>query len=603
MKAKSKAWVSATKTHSHLLGDNLVDYLSLRNGRPIARDNLPDGGNVPRGPKETFINALERKNLSVKILMRMGDRFEENIIQRLAIRHNLVSLPGTFSDKAVDRTIELMKEGVEIIHSGSVKHPREKIYGMPDLLVRNDIISSIVSFFPDILEPKQSSNKARKIGSKWFYYAVDIKWSTLPLRSNGIGLLNTGRYKAYKGQLTVYRNALGWMQGYRPKYSFILGNGFSYTCKDTTYTGQSPLSRLGMIEHLDFDKVYVEKTSEALGWCRNVSSNYRDWTLDPPSVPELYPNMSVDSGEYNLAKEEIAIDLGEITMLWYCGVKNRQAAFDKGIRSFRDPGCSAEALGLKGTRGKIVDMIIDINCAPYTSGELITPINEETHGEVVIDGVVLDDIMSGERYELYVDFETISSAFGSEEGDTIFAIGAYILNNDTGTFGYRNYISNRNSKQEEYRIMNEFVSMVKSYGKPPIYVWSGFEERVFGRNCVYHNKAAWIYTCDFRDLCKVFTTTPIVVKGAFNFKLKCVGKALKTSGLISTDIPNNGCSNGMDAMVMASQIYREVAITGEDPFSVPEFESIIDYHQTDCKLLLDIVQLLRKNYYSGESER
>ena len=63
---------------------------------------------------------------------------------------------------------------------------------------------------------------------------------------------------------------------------------------------------------------------------------------------------------WNKEKEDIAEKLGDITQIWYCGIKNRQKALEKNILSWRDKRCNSKNLGMGGIRGEIIDKIITI---------------------------------------------------------------------------------------------------------------------------------------------------------------------------------------------------------------------------------------------------
>ena len=54
--------------------------------------------------------------------------------------------------------------------------------------------------------------------------------------------------------------------------------------------------------------------------------------------------MKVDSPLYNKEKLAIAEEIGEITSIFYCGLKNRENAISQGISSFKDHDCTAIVL-------------------------------------------------------------------------------------------------------------------------------------------------------------------------------------------------------------------------------------------------------------------
>ena len=54
---------------------------------------------------------------------------------------------------------------------------------------------------------------------------------------------------------------------------------------------------------MNYDHQYISKTNKALKWYRNVQDNGMSWKLTPPTVSELYPNMCIDSGQWNIKKQ------------------------------------------------------------------------------------------------------------------------------------------------------------------------------------------------------------------------------------------------------------------------------------------------------------
>ena len=79
------------------------------------------------------------------------------------------------------------------------------------------------------------------------------------------------------------------------------------------------------------------------------------------TVKRLYPNMNVDSGKWNNVKKELSIKLGEITLLWNCGIKQREHIFNNNIISFYSEDLSIDMLALGKKTSNIVQNIIMIN--------------------------------------------------------------------------------------------------------------------------------------------------------------------------------------------------------------------------------------------------
>jgi hypothetical protein len=55
---------------------------------------------------------------------------------------------------------------------------------------------------------------------------------------------------------------------------------------------------------------------------------------------------------YKKIKEEIAFNNKEITSLYHCGIKNRNLAWEQGIKKYDDKNLNAEILGFKNKTKK-----------------------------------------------------------------------------------------------------------------------------------------------------------------------------------------------------------------------------------------------------------
>ena len=96
------------------------------------------------------------------------------------------------------------------------------------------------------------------------------------------------------------------LQGYDPNCAYIMGRRWKYSSKGKHYSGDNCMDKLGTVDFNDYDIKYITKTSQFLSWYRDVMENGINWTLYPPSKPELYPNMSIDSNNFNEMKNKVA---------------------------------------------------------------------------------------------------------------------------------------------------------------------------------------------------------------------------------------------------------------------------------------------------------
>jgi hypothetical protein len=349
------SWLSATQTRNFLLNDQLTDWLKMYRSFSAT-------------PKSAF----------AKFICDQGNKFEANVIENLKQKFNLVSiLPNDFriTEEACKRTKDAMQQGVALIHAAPFQNKMNYTRGIIDLLVRSDVLGSLTKTtrYPSRL----TQYKAPKLSGNYHYVALDIKFCTLALRSDGVHLMNSDNFPAYKGQLYTYTQALQDLQGYTPRYAYVLGRRWRTTVRGETYSGMNCFDRLGTIDYEDIDVEYQNKTENGRVWLRDLKKNGKDWL--PGSRPELFPNMAVDAYEFQAEKERVAKELGEISMIWQCGTTQRENAINNGINSWRNRKLTAENMGVKGeVRGPTVDAIIQANRdGKYVGIQLPKTVNAE----------------------------------------------------------------------------------------------------------------------------------------------------------------------------------------------------------------------------------
>jgi len=123
---------------------------------------------------------------------------------------------------------------------------------------------------------------------------------------------------------------------------------------------------------------------------------------------------------------------------------------------------------------------------------------------------------------------------------------------------------------------------------PSTYHWSSAEVSFLKRANARHGNVWNINKLNFFDFLTVMKEEPIVVKGALNYSLKTIGKALHGLSMIETNWDEGECSNGLDAMILAYNYYR-------DGKKGDIMDSIIKYNEIDCKMICEIINCLRIN--------
>jgi hypothetical protein len=587
----TKLVFSATSTKNWFYKDTLLDFFKKTRNNRIEQQGIKVNP-LPDNFKSTIIqNGVTFETETIKHLKH---KLGENNFRTICVDYRLAT-----SDAMYHETMNAMKEGVPIIYQGVLHNYSNGTYGIPDLLVRSDWLNKVVQ--NGMIDVKESSHPAPELNTKWHYRVVDVKCSTLPFAANGTNLLNSGSIPAYKGQLCIYNEALAEMQGYNPEKSYILGKRWSHektvNGKRVSTVCNDCFDRYGEINYSGYDKKYKKDTEEALEWLQELEDNHPKWQLYPPTNSNLYPNMKNKYDyPYHSEKKELAEQIGEITQIWYCGVKNRKLAHSKGITSWRDPRCNSNVLGLTGRIGATVDKILEIN---RDSEEL-----------VYIDPSFVNTGLHNKKYEyeFFVDFETISNVIDTpsvpinQDYNIIYMIGVgYPDPTSKGKWVYRDFTVSACNVEEENRIVREWVEyMYKVSGesfeyplRSPVYHWSHIEMTMFNekvKEVKGYRIGNWV------DLCKIFTNCPIIPKGALGFGLKEIANAMYRNKLIeSVWSDSNACSNGLESMVIFKHIRDTAQNEGKDIRQVPLLKDIIDYNELDCKVMWEMLEFLRRD--------
>ena len=605
-----KEWVSATSVKNYLLRDPLIDWFDLYylekgfndtdiSHRETSLQNMNIFVETRNKKKQTFES--EKKKLNV--FFEMGHKFEDFVIKDLRDR-----FPGqmkkvvtnTLSSDLNDVTLRYMLEGVPMIEQAAVYNFSNRSFGVADLLVRSDWLSKI--FVDEVIPIEEETRKAPLLRGNYHYRVIDIKWTTMYLCSNGKTLRNSHRFPAYKGQLAIYNAAVGQLQGYTPNEAYIMSKAWNLNGNQDH--GYNCYKLLGQIQYMDFDNKYIKETSDAIKWVREVRYNGWKWSCNKPTVPELYPNMcnKFDS-PYHSVKRELSDQIKEITNVWMVGVKQRKIAHDKGIMTWDDQRCNALNMGIKGKKiGPTINKIIEIN--------------RDNIGNIKPDIITnnLSDWQTMGPLDFYLDFEGVTGCLYEQninlenselDSQSLFMVGVGYENN--GNWEYKTFLANSINRNEERRIVREFIDFIENKCKnnkcrPRFFHWSPAEKSMLNMlNKRYNNEfSKWTNSVTWVDMCKVFTSEPIVLKGSMKFNLKDVAKTMVSHGMIQSNWNFIGPDNGLSAMLEAIEYYRYMAGSNKTEQDNENYRrmmlSIIDYNEIDCKVVWEIVRYLRRNH-------
>lgn len=603
---KDNIWdnmIAASSVRNYLLNDPLIDYLKEYNIKTLDENNIK----VDRTKTNQILTDITSNSTDTftRNIMDAGIDFEQELFKIIKNKHKIVKVAEFFQAKSKDKfdeTIKLMKDGCPIIYQGVLHNFKNKTYGLPDLIVRSDYINKLMGY--QVIDNKEANIGSSLLGTKWHYKIIDIKHSIIPLRADGNYILNSDSIPAYKGQLYIYTTALNEIQGIKINKAFIWGKKYIWESKKVKYEETNFLNKLGIIDYDFIDSNYVEQTNKAINWLQQLKTEGNTWKLLPfPSKPELFPNMKNEKdGHWKKIKNELNEKINDITSIIYCGVRHRKNAHAKRVYKWTDKRCTSKLLGFKprGKQSQIVDSVININ---QQEKDIIRPL------KVKYDR--FNWLQSKKDQDFYLDFETLNSNFGSiikdgvityNNNQFIFMIGVGYYDMLTNNWIFKTFIMKNKSNKAECEIFQEFYKYINNILKQnnkktaKFYHWSGAEPLVYNN---FKNKNKTMNISDnnyyFYDLYKVFINEPIVVKGALNYSLKSIAKALKTHSLIETcwDM-SSPCSNGLNAMILANKIYENYNNNLVDDVEHDTvMKEIIKYNEVDCKVIYEIHELLK----------
>jgi len=539
-------WVSVTELNHFCQNDLLADWCS------VLRSENDD--------KIVCDDALS-------FLFEKGKEYETDVIQRIRQQTGLELLPHSshatsrlYNDRDgiidCNRVVQSMKRGDAIIYSAYLQDPARRLRGIPDLLVRNDRIQTL---FQDVEILGTIPNGSSRFGP-YYYIPVEIKFSTIPLTTNGISVANVDRVPFYKTQLYAYCSLLQTIQGWQPSCAFLIGKRTVH--KESVY---DTLSRPGMVDYTSRDLSFISTFHNGMNWLRRVKKFGPVWELN--DVQSFPLNMKCVDPVHQKDKKELASMSGEITEIWQCGVEQRKRAHEKGIYSWRDPRLTAEVMDIPLAYRQNVDSILKVNrgeMGMYHPSKLVNKIQ---------DGP-----------EMFVDFETLHDTFDIQQPlnnpECIFLIGVY-YNNKYTQFRV-------NTLEDEREVIMSFYQFWTDCGKPRCWFWYAETElwkRALQRHSiVLPEEVKWV------DLYDIMRRESFVVKGCKSFKLKHYISSLSSMSLIPVSMPPETCGSGLEAMVIAWKYYKEPRTAKTEE----QMNDVISYNQFDCKALFYIVNFLRK---------
>jgi hypothetical protein len=564
----TEEWISASKTRNSALKDRCLDYYN--------EYNITKYEDEPDKTKKRKVSYGDFTQLKFK----EGIEFEHKVVKEIKQLYPKDFIEICESHQARDKkmcikTFKAMYDGIPIIYQGVLQNPTNLTLGSCDLLIRNDYINKITNHTYTIDEVKKTIFPHNK-----YYIAVDIKSVTIQFNVDGLSLRKS-EIKPFQYQLCVYNDALRYMQEVKTTKSFILGKAWklekTINKQKIVEGSKNPLDKFGITDFSGRDAEIITETDDAVRWYHKLKKS-ENWTHHPePSVYEIYPNMSNYSDEgYRHIKQKCAEEIKDITLISYLTPEHREQCFKYGIKSWDDDRLNSEFLGLGKKQSRIVDAILNAN--------------RDKSDKIIFKGEITFPLIEESDLTYYIDFENMIH----DHHNYIYMIGLSHVSKKNGyehkCFTLKEF--NSDSEESMYNDLLKHIEITnKKYikdGKDPQYVhYSPVEctqlSKLISNLKLPKNNIKWY------DLLSYFRENAVGVKSAFNYSLKSIGKALYKNKMITTYWDESILGDNKISIIAYNKYIKK------DKFSEEEFKKLIEYNHIDCKIMYDIIEVLRKN--------
>lgn len=568
-------WIAASKTRNSALKDRCLDYYDEYGITKYSDDPIKQY----KKSRRSFSESTEQK-------FKDGIDFENKVIEYIKSKYptKFIEICKAYEARDKDmciKTFRAMYDGIPLIYQAVLQNPTTKTLGSVDLLVRSDMINELTNTKYDIDDIKQTIFPHNK-----YYYAVDIKSACLQFNVDNKTVRNGGSVAPFKYQLSIYNEALKHMQSVDTTRSFILGRGWKMerqiNKQRVVERSNDYMDRLGMIDFKEFDKSIIRDANNSILWLQDLKKS-TDWTHKPPSNDNILPNMcNTNDDGYRHIKAECAEEIKDITLISYLTPEHRKVAKLHGITRFDDPRLNSSLLQMNGINGKLVDAILNTN--------------RDKSDQIVFFKTLdptPDNILSSNRLEYYIDFETMIHQTDGSSREYVYMIGlGYVFNKK---WTYKCMTLEKLDDKSQIKMYNElrayieetnnkYITKDKPY-EPLYYHWSSVEpnflNKMISKLDLPLNNIRWF------DLYKYFKENVITVKGAYGFSLKSVGKGMYKNKLIDTYWDSNIL---MDNKINTIAYDKYVKLLNKET----EFNDLITYNEVDCKIMYDILEVIRK---------
>ena len=444
-------------------------------------------------------------------------------------------------------------------------HEKYDLNVIPDFIIHRDIF-------------KELFNEINKINltDLPLYIVSDIVYQTVNFNSDMTDLINENLLYYYKCKIYLCNEILGYKD-----YGILFAKEYKYK--------ENILKKKNIVGKYLFNKDMKDKILNGLGWLDNLNRYFDEWLIYPkPTITELYPNMNIKTGPWLKEKYRLAEEIKEITLVWNISYHKRCLLHDKGIYQWSDPLLlnNIYPYEVKETeRKRIQEKMIHMN---QQSELKISPRRIKNrdfinHIKDKNNSIVLD-------FESIINLEERNSYFDDSVRDEIpriCIIGCIDLKNNI----FKDFTIKYLDLNEEEKIIKYWLQYLKRVvgSDIKIYHWSS-AERVY----IDYMKSQYPHleypNFTYVDLLSYFKMEPITIQGCFGYGLKEIVKMLYNHELIKNVWVDD--TDGLEAMMEVIK-KSEDALDKRIPIKrYTEIKKIIYYNYMDCKVIVDILEML-----------
>ena len=564
---------SASRIINQIRNDGIIDYLDLNNKKRKLNSH---------SISEKVINLPNKKiknSSSLDYIFQNGYDFEDNIINEIKkkMKNNKnLHLMKTINknNKTIQSLYNLTKKTIigkkyEIILNGLLVNEDSGLYGFPDLIVKGLWIKKYIKYYAFGIIDND-------------YYIIDIKSSTLNLINKGELISNSTDLIGYKSQVYIYKEILDKIQNLtNNNLGFLMCKKYKYTLNKEEIT-KTTFECLGTIDYFIENEI-KNKIINSLTWNTNLEKNYKNKSFAMLNNISLFPNMKNKYESYHSKEKNIiAHQNKEITLLWNCGIRERNNALKYNITKYNDKRLTPLKLGFKKNTYKynILNKMLKIlhNNKLYEIPKKNNYLNWRNNN----------------TNDYYVDFETYYNEFNQQ---ILYMIG---IGNYNAKWNHTTFVlNNKNNKtnktknilyfENEYELIKNFIQYVIKNNISRLVHWSKAETIIFYKKTKLYMlndlKNIWF------DLLDVFRykEAPIIIKNCFSFNLKKIINQLFEFGLVK--LKWEEINDGLLSMFIAKDIYNNTFSKNE---SNEKLTSLIKYNEIDCKALYELFTFIRK---------